>query len=227
MTEKPSSMEKAHWPRPAAHLGTSVSAYNLREVLRMDLGTITQRQWPLLGNTGHHPVYSRSYNPFPAQSTWKLLRTSLRLQQAWQCERAVANLSEVPLVLAAHLLRFDQILPGGAQILLQLGDAGSQRRDALFGLDHFEILLLQELLQLHHPPCLIVRVDGAVGEPLQGSREGGGCRAALKHGLALPAATQWGNTALQGARAVVGHGDVGSGTPCQQSPLIRDVASHW
>lgn len=79
---------------------------------------------------------------------------------------AWCNLFDVPLVLVVHLLRLDEVLAGGLQLLLHLGDPGGEGGHALLHLGQLVVLLLQQVLQLHHLARLVCRLQGAVGQTL-------------------------------------------------------------
>lgn len=79
---------------------------------------------------------------------------------------ACCNLFDVPLVLVVHLLRLDEVLAGGLQLLLHLGDPGGEGGHALLHLGQLVVLLLQQVLQLHHLARLVCRLQGAVGQTL-------------------------------------------------------------
>lgn len=69
------------------------------------------------------------------------------------------NLFDVPLVLVVHLLRLDEVLAGGLQLLLHLGDPGGEGGHALLHLGQLVVLLLQQVLQLHHLARLMGRLQ--------------------------------------------------------------------
>lgn len=78
----------------------------------------------------------------------------------------LGHLFDVPLVLVVHLLWLDEVLAGGLQLLLHLGDPGGQRGHALLHLGQLVVLLLQQVLQLHHLARLSGRLQRAVGQTL-------------------------------------------------------------
>lgn len=84
------------------------------------------------------------------------------------------HLFDVPLVLVVHLLWLDEVLAGGLELLFHLGDSGGEGGHALLHLGQFIVLLLQQVLQLHHLARLMGRLQRAVGQTLgrQGYREG-------------------------------------------------------
>lgn len=76
------------------------------------------------------------------------------------------HLFDVPLVLVVHLLRLDEVLAGRLQLLFHLGDPGGEGGHALLHLGQLVVLLLQQVLQLHHLARLVGGLQGAVGQTL-------------------------------------------------------------
>ena len=88
------------------------------------------------------------------------------------CPSVCCDLFDVPLVLVVHLLGLDEVFAGGLQLLLHLGDPGGERGHALLHLSQLVVLLLQQVLQLHHLARLTGRLVRAVGQPLAGDKRG-------------------------------------------------------